>query len=993
MLAARPSCLHRWLAVAAALLMLAGTAGCTSADDAAPAAAVRTAVQKVWTATGIDPVSPVQNVGGVAVVYGTTPAGLMIYGLDPTTGAQLWSKPTIVPSADSGGFAWAPRLDTAVTYFRPTGTDRLTQLVLADPKTGVDESVSAARYWSTHPPTCTSDSLSVCLNAYVQDDDGDFSSRTFRVSQSTGHTAPVSTSPPVATPGVKSLPVNGLYYTTVSDGQPAMLGRWVDNASLWAKPMVEVFGAGLPAPQRFEMPAEQNAELGTLVAYGEAPNIADRAPLDLSTNVVSSVFSLADGSSTWMSQGAWLGCGGDPMLARTGGSVDSKDGYLCRYTGSATRTAEPEFSSNLITSNLRVVLERIDQATGAPSWSTEVGDAKRLASDTTGAESALLDDTTLFEPNSTGGLVIDLENGHTRPPTAGDIFWCEEKADFIRSEPEYQASTPSVRGEIDGVYRTCTSTGDDAPLPSSQIPSAIGASFDQQIRVIALKDGVTGFLVPPVAAAPTDQSAADSAAATPSGAAAPSAVASAIPSGAAVPPVMTVEQVWATAGFEAKTTPKIIGGTAVLYGAVGSDLFLIGLDPATGAERWRRPANYSAFGPDQEITVVQVDDRVAYLRDAAPDISVLSQIVLLDPATGIDMVATEWRWWYSLPSTCSDDASTLCASAYYVELDNTLSKKKWRIDKVTGMITEITGDTAAAGPGYTTLWNDVVQIDGATTESIGIVKDGNIVWSKPLADLAGPGATLTHGRYLGEDDGEVPILYLSVAVGWRKAGDGYPALDLAANTVTVGIDRDNGKVLWTQPGTSAGCRTTLPSSRRNMSTPGSPDPALRCRYTGRLDSDPAGRDYGLTIPTDLSVTLERVDLQTGKALWSVPLGDAPVLAVDPDGRTTTFLDDHRLLVNGQVIDVDNGSTRAPTPGETFWCPSPQFFLQSNPWTRNDGSVSYEKQVEGGTFPCDAGGNPATGSPTSVPLAVSTMTTDGLRLVSTPAGVLAYRMPL
>ncbi|MET0966486.1 MAG: hypothetical protein ABWZ02_08830, partial [Nakamurella sp.] len=140
---------RRWLALATAMLVLSVVAACTGDDDAAPAAAVRTTVEKVWTATGIDPVSSVKNVGGVAVVYGSTPTGLMIYGLDPATGAQLWSQPTVVPSADSGGVAWAPQVDDTVTYFRPTGTARLTQLVLADPKNGTDRTVSAPRYWST----------------------------------------------------------------------------------------------------------------------------------------------------------------------------------------------------------------------------------------------------------------------------------------------------------------------------------------------------------------------------------------------------------------------------------------------------------------------------------------------------------------------------------------------------------------------------------------------------------------------------------------------------------------------------------------------------------------------------------------------------------------------------------------------------------------------------------------------------------------------------
>jgi len=99
------------------------------------------------------------------------------------------------------------------------------------------------------------------------------------------------------------------------------------------------------------------------------------------------------------------------------------------------------------------------------------------------------------------------------------------------------------------------------------------------------------------------------------------------------------------------------------------------------------------------------------------------EIVFLDPATGTHMVATEYRWWTGLPTACADDAQLLCAWTYYVELDNTLTRKEFRIDKVTGVITSIPGDKAVApASDYTTLWNDVVKINNAPVETIGIVK-------------------------------------------------------------------------------------------------------------------------------------------------------------------------------------------------------------------------------------------------------------------------------
>ena len=80
----------RALALGVTLALLAGLVACTS--DEPTAAPVRTTAEQIWTTAGLEPVSAVRNVGGVAVVYGSTPGGLVIYGLDPATGAQLWRQ-------------------------------------------------------------------------------------------------------------------------------------------------------------------------------------------------------------------------------------------------------------------------------------------------------------------------------------------------------------------------------------------------------------------------------------------------------------------------------------------------------------------------------------------------------------------------------------------------------------------------------------------------------------------------------------------------------------------------------------------------------------------------------------------------------------------------------------------------------------------------------------------------------------------------------------
>ena len=491
---------RRLLAAAVVVGVCAALAACTGSDSAGDSDAptstappARTAVEQAWTAAGIDPVTKVTNIGGVAVVFGTTPGGLLIYGLDPATGSTLWSKPAIVPGSDFIG-AWAHDVGGSVAYYRPTGTDRVSQFVLADPKTGADRSVSAARYWSAQPASCEDDETWVCLASYVQTGTGNWDVQSFRINQATGETTPVTQEATAAPEGARSLPVAELYYTT-DNPELKTFGRWVDGATTWTKTATELFGADLPNPDYFwtSMTDARDQAIITAFRFGTGAD----ARVDLSKAVSTSTFSMVDGSPKWIRPGGWLGCGLDPALGR----ISQADDYLCRYTGSATRSSDSSWRSVFVTTDLDVTLERIDPATGDVRWSTDVGDAKRLAGDTTGGTSAVLDDTHVYEPTATGGgVVIDLGTGTTRAPSADDIFWCDQEDTFTGTEPDYDSSTPITSEATSDLVRPCRSTGEDAPIPTSTIPEAVSASFPGDLRVLAMPGKVAGFLVPPTPA-------------------------------------------------------------------------------------------------------------------------------------------------------------------------------------------------------------------------------------------------------------------------------------------------------------------------------------------------------------------------------------------------------------------------------------------------------------------------------------------------------------
>ena len=187
--------------------------------------------------------------------------------------------------------------------------------------------------------------------------------------------------------------------------------------------------------------------------------------------------------------------------------ISQSDEYLCRYTGSAVPSTDRSWRSTYVTTDLDVTVERVDPATGDVRWSADVGDAKTLAGDTTGGASAVLDDTHVYEPTSAGGLVIDLDTGSTRAPSADDTFWCDQDGTFTTAEPKYESSTPITSAEKSGLVRPCRSTGEDAPIPTTTIPAAVSESFPGDLRVVAMPGKVAGFLVPPSAPGDADAAA------------------------------------------------------------------------------------------------------------------------------------------------------------------------------------------------------------------------------------------------------------------------------------------------------------------------------------------------------------------------------------------------------------------------------------------------------------------------------------------------------
>ncbi len=295
----RPHCVSRPRGRRTALIAVLGSVialGVVACTDDTPTAATtpRTTVEPAWTAN-LDPVSGVTMVGDTAVVYATTPDGLMLNGLDPNTGAIRWAQPA-APLADGEGLSVGVLDDgKALAYYQPAGRARQARLVVADASTGATRIQSEPRWWSGWPQVCTGDSGGVCTTTSAQSDEHFWRDRPIRMEVSTGAFSAI---PDAAAAQFELRQVDdadGLYIRRpeTEDGL-GRLARWSSEGQLWEHPLPDVFGA--PIEQGVDWVTAPGPDADTRVVSVRTSGIAENST-DLSADWSTALVDLRDGTT------------------------------------------------------------------------------------------------------------------------------------------------------------------------------------------------------------------------------------------------------------------------------------------------------------------------------------------------------------------------------------------------------------------------------------------------------------------------------------------------------------------------------------------------------------------------------------------------------------------------------------------------------------------------------------------------------------------------
>lgn len=358
-----------------------------------------------------------------------------------------------------------------------------------------------------------------------------------------------------------------------------------------------------------------------------------------------------------------------------------------------------------------------------------------------------------------------------------------------------------------------------------------------------------------------------------------------------------------------------VGATEfVSYVRTATGLAMASYDLATGKELWRDPADpgRGAQGVSIAAPLVQIggDSWTAYLAPLDGDWQTLK---VVDARTGMPTGLTSDKVWAtSRPVACAN-ADGFCFTGYAWS-DEVFGARPRRVDPSTGKLKvvvptsgEITNVRFVGEHLYST--ND----RSPGTELLGYL-DGGVRWTRPYAEVFGPGFSSDAGWHW-LDDSRRPVIVGSAADAstYTRAMAGETVVeDLTTSHAVVGLDPLSGRTQWKVSG------ATLCDWLGRMPRPVTATVVTICRFTrGTLTLAKNGETGALKgdFSPDLALEISGVEMSSGRVLWSMPL-HRDTYNSRTKVPTLTASSDRTLVVMAQtgrrvLIDVATGNVTEP----------------------------------------------------------------------------------
>ena len=905
-----------------------------------------------WTTAGLVPLSAPVAAGGSIVVYARRGTQLVLVGLDPATGQIRWEQKAAA-GVEPGGTMSPTVSDSRVAYLRSDPANPLrSTIVVADGATGTDLLRTAPGFYYSGFGTCTGPETGGWVKGGLcgwkrSADHGQWSAERIQLNLKTANiSAPAATDD--STTGIAGLQEQSLDHD-----------RWLSatrqGVQRWAHPLADYLGrAGTLGPLHFRQ-VDRVAVVTAFVAQPSAVTPTSTVyDIDLRTGIITFALDLDTGKLLWKTAGASADCLDDTKLS-----------VRCHYSGHATLTVAGNGAATVAPVGLGVTLEHFDPRSGRISWSAALGSVPGLVAlpgdvtvDARPAALAAGAGRRMLALGPSTPRVVDLSTGVVGPPTPGEVFWC----------PVVGSGSPTpVRAG--GTVQPCDAGGHAVAASGASVPASVGAAIKvggQVVRAVSTATAVTGYVLLPHD--PSATSAATSAA------------------GARTPIVVglartTLTQAWTNSDLLPVSAPVVVGGTAVYYGTIDRLLYLVGLDPQTGRQRWRVPASMAFLEKDHELSVRTFGDQVLYYESSGTNLSAF--LDALDPATGKSLRLTQAQEWDKQPSPCSDSVIEVCTQARSGLTGPDDAESAFAIDVAHGTTRSYLDDSG--GPvGWQRLFASLYQQGTGETGAIATFNGSSKIWQKSLTDLFGPGTSNVYWQRVRWTDTDFE---LTVLRNLSKDGSGHwRPVSLASQVETVVFSRATGQVRWRSPGLALGCFSQLSYS---SSGPADPATEIACRYTGTASD--AGNDGNFSRSDNVDVTIQRVDPSTGAPSWSRDLGRVAELDTPADNAPLAWAAAGVLALHTgsgvQVIDLGTGAVRPAATTDVFWCARDTTFEQDQTYWL-DGQPVTARTGSGVVEACNRAGQVATGTPSA--LGPGTVTAGQTELVATPEGVVGFR---
>lgn len=482
--------------------------------------------------------------------------------------------------------------------------------------------------------------------------------------------------------------------------------------------------------------------------------------------------------------------------------------------------------------------------------------------------------------------------------------------------------------------------------------------------------------------------------------------------------------VWFVKDLQPASRVVNAGGVAVLFVHEGNQLHLRGYNPANGEQLWTRK-----MGSQTDSTVVAAGKMAAILENDPKSQSENTdlggtQIVLLDPhRQGAQVGRSSTQFFQGLYPCEEPNTDSVCSrrmlqgqlSADHRALGLTqaprMSQEMVQFKQGMADAQPLPSTITKIGDTYWQRINNSGLSRPATTSNkhLGMVRNGQLLWQKPEKDLSDPGYKLAATPWRYVPDADVAYTFQENEKANSLApGDSLPMSSLKK---MIAIKASTGERVWTVDGATDSCNATMAAQKTNPN-----DPVLVCVWKGgqkiAAQARPAQGGSASTTEQLFSMgqvdkpdlELVKLDPASGQRIWTASVGVLEDKAEDTYSykMPVQASGDQSVLVAKSphgpvVVSWTDGSIRKAMPDEITWQTASINASDNLPGALlpkvNQDSQAQDQQERpiGWADQPYAFDNPSLTITTPLPRNVGAQF-DGIRVVATPRGILAYASP-